>query len=496
MQLALERHGSHPLYMQVVTQIQERIRSGALPIGTRLPPIRQLANELGLTRLTVHSAYSELQAGGWIESFVGRGSYVSQRPLPQRAPVASLLAPPLLREEPGDFGELLRLAAAPDMISFAQAAPAYETFPIKQFNRAMQQVLAEADPALYGYGATQGDARLREQLALLLLDRGIQAPPENILVVSGAQQGIDIVLRALVPPGETVLVEEPTYLGMVERMQAYGPNLVGIPMDDEGIRLDALEAALIAHQPRLLYTIPAYHNPTGICMSPARQAAVLELAQRYRVPILEDDIYGLLSYDNPPPSCLKAIDRGGIVVYLSSFSKVLLPGLRLGLLTATPPVLQALVAAKRLTDLHAPPLTQRALAEYLERGHFSVHVHSIRSVYRERRDVMVRQLQRSFPRECTWRVPGGGFCVWVTLPPSIRVADVYAQAVERGVVFAPGPLFSADPHAPNGLRLCFAARTPAQIVRGITILGEVLYEQLARRPRPQPATLCHSVPLV
>jgi DNA-binding transcriptional MocR family regulator len=271
----------------------------------------------------------------------------------------------------GALGEIMRLARQPGIISFAQAAAAPETFPVREFGRMVQQVLAHEGGALFDYGMTQGEPTLREQLALYLLDRSVQVPPEQIIVVAGAQQGLDITLRALVEPGETILVEQPTYLGMIERMQMQGLKLVAVPIDEQGIRPDALETAIALHQPRLLYTIPTFHNPTGISMSAERQEALLDIAHRHALPILEDDIYGPLSYDGPGPLPLKARDSAGIVIYLSSFSKVLMPGIRMGMLAAASPLLESLIGVKRLSDMHSPQLTQRALAEYLARGHFA-----------------------------------------------------------------------------------------------------------------------------
>lgn len=496
MQLQIERRNQRPLYLQVVEQIQARIRSGALPTGSRLPPIRQLASELGLTRLTVHNAYAELQADGWIESYVGRGSYVAERPGIKAQMRPSPVLPPMPLLQPGALGEIMQLAQQRDIISFAQAAAAPETFPTREFGRVIQQVIADDGDALFDYGMTQGETRLREQLSRYLLDRNVQAPPDQLIVVAGAQQGMDIVLRTIVQPGDVVLVEQPTYLGMIERMQMQGLKLVAVPMDEQGIRPDALETAIALHQPKLLYTIPTFHNPTGISMSPARQEVVLDIAQRHSLIVLEDDIYGQLSYDGPAPLPLKARDTSGLVIYLNSFSKVFMPGLRLGLLAAAPPLLESLVGVKRLADLHSPQITQRALAEYLARGNFAAHLRTIRSLYRTRRDAMVAALERYLPPDTTFTVPSGGFCCWVGLPPELRSDDVYLQAIERGVAFAPGQVFFPEQPAQSFLRLSFAAQTPDVIEQGIRTLGVVLSEQLSRRQRWRAQSLCESVPFV
>jgi DNA-binding transcriptional MocR family regulator len=484
------------LYLQVVEQIQERIRSGALPVGSRLPPIRQLAGELGLTRLTVHNAYAELQADGWIESYVGRGSYVAERPGAKAQVRPSPVLPPTPLLRPGALSEIIRLSHIPNMISFAQAAAPPDTFPVQQFSAAVQHVLQEDGGALFDYGITQGELSVREQLSVFLRQRSVDLPPEQIVVVAGAQQGMDVALRALVNPGDTVLVEQPTYLGMVERMQMQGLKLVAVPLDEQGIRPDALEIAIEQHRPRLLYTIPSFHNPTGINMSCERQEALLDIARRHALPILEDDIYGFLSYDNPAPLPLRARDTSGIVIYLTSLAKVLMPGLRVGALAAAPPLLESLIAVKRLSDMHSPQLIQRAIAHYLASGHFSEHLRTINALYRERRDAMLDSLARHFPADATWTRPGGGFCCWVGLPPGIRSAELYDLALERGVAFAPGQMFFPEQPAQSYMRLAFASHPPETIERGIAVLGQLLHEQLARRQRMLNRSFCESVPMV
>ncbi|GAC1364284.1 MAG: PLP-dependent aminotransferase family protein [Herpetosiphon sp.] len=492
MRIEIDREARLPLYLQVVEQIKERIRSGGLVAGTRLPTVRQFAEELQLTRLTVHNAYTELQADGWIESFVGRGSFVAARPaLDDHARPGS--AAPLEVRVPGELADLMRLAQQPEIISFAQAAAAPETFPRREFARAVQQVLAHAGAAVYGYGPSQGEQELRNQFAGFLLERSVQAAPEQIIVVGGAQQGLDIVLRALLRPGDSVLVEQPTYLGMIERLEATGLAMHGVAMDEEGMRLDVLESLIRAQKPRLLYTIPTFHNPTGRSMSEARRSGVLDLCERYGLTILEDDIYGLLSFDGPAPLPLKAHDHAGLVIYLTSFSKVLMPGLRIGLLAVPDRLRGALIAVKQMTDLHSPQLMQLALASFLQGGHLNAHLRATRALYRERRDVLLAELRRSFPAETSWYVPAGGLCVWVQLPSGVRSMELYLAAIDRGVAFAPGEAFFCSQPTAGFMRLSWADHEPAVLVKGIQILGGLVHEYASRYRRlclPSPQPIC------
>lgn len=495
MHLQLDRQDRRPLYMQIVEQIQQHIRTGALPLGSRLPPIRELATDLGLTRLTVHNAYAELQADGWLESHVGRGTYVAKRVDPDTAFMPSL--PPAVPEpEPGALAEVMRLAHHPDLISFAQAAADPATFPVREWGRALQHVMAEGGAYLFDYGVTQGELALREQLAQFLLDRAVQIPPEHIVVTAGAQQGIDIVLRAFARPNDTILVEQPGYLGVIERIKLQGIRVVGVPMDEEGVVPGALEAAIETHRPRLLYTVPTFQNPTGVSMTVQRQQDLLAVAQRHELIIVEDDIYGALSYDGAAPLPLKARDTSGLVIYLSSFSKMLMPGIRMGMLAAAPPRLAPLIAAKRLSDLHSPPLIQCALADYLQRGGFAAHLRTIRGVYRERRDAMLASLRRHFPADASWTQPHGGFCLWIALPHGVNGGDFYAEALERGVGIAPGHAFFPEQMRHGYMRLVFSTQPPEGIERGVAILGDLMHTHLTRRVRQRAPSLYESVPLV
>lgn len=479
MEFQLNRRHAKPLYLQLAEQMQDRIRSGALPGGTRLPAVRALANDLGLTRLTVHNAYSELQASGWVEAYVGRGTFVAEREQPTRAvdQTAEREEVPWINQ--GMLADMMRLSAQPDLISFAQAVPATETFPVRELGRALQTALR--DPASLSYGPAQGERPLREAVATWLLDRNVVTSPDQVVITSGAQQGVSLCLRAFVRQGDVVLVEEPTYLGFIERATAQGVRLIGVPLDDDGMRIDVLAQLIREFRPRLLYTVPTYHNPTGVCLSVERQQRLLQLASEHRLPIIEDDVYGALGYDGPPPLPLKSRDEAGMVVHLGSFSKILTPGLRLGYLVADADQLGPLLAAKRTDDLLCSPLLQRALADYLTRGHLAGHLRRVRTLYRERRDVMTKALEQFCPSSVHWNVPAGGLCFWLSLPPGISGSKVYTEAIERGVGVALGSVFFPQPPRTSHLRLCFAAQPPEAIVAGVQLLGQLLHDHLRQR---------------
>jgi 2-aminoadipate transaminase len=476
MQLQIDRNADVPIYRQIVEQVREGIRTGILPAGSRLPPVRQIAAEQGLTRLTVHSAYAELQAQGLVQSHVGRGTFVAPavphgttgqvRPGGRSAWAAE-----------GFITDLLQPGGQDGTVSFAQAFPAAETIPVRELRRALQ--VASSRPGAFDYGVIQGHPVLREQLAALLLDRGVSTAPEAILITAGAQQGIDTVLRACTEPGDTIAVEAPTFPGVIELAALRHLHVVGIPSDNGGIRVDALEATCVAHKPRLLYLVPTCGNPTGRTLAHHRRAAILELVGTHGMLLVEDDIYGFLAFDAATPPALKSTDRDDVVLYLTSFSKMLAPALRLGALVAPVPFLPRLAAVKASSDLVCSSLLQLALAEYLRQGHLQPHLERVREFYRERCGVMQAAIARHLP-DCTASRPEGGLSLWVSLPDVVVERDFVVDAFEAGVAVVPGQAFFPDSQQSSFVRLGFGMPAPEDIERGVIALGRVLAAHLRR----------------
>lgn len=478
MQLHLDRRSRQPLYRQLANTIQQRIHSGDLPAGTRLPTVRRLAQQLGVTRLTVHSAYAELQSGGWIEATVGRGTFVAHR-------IEQLLAPPQTTlgqdiSPAGMLADMISLAQLPGLNSLARADPAAEFFPIATWQRACEAALASSGPTLFSYASPQGDVRLRSALAELLRERGISTTPDEIMITSGVSMGLALVATVLASPGSAVLVEQPTYLGLLDILAAHKLRPLALPIDAEGLQIEALERAMSNERPAFIYTIPCFQNPTGTCMSTERRAALLAIANRYDVPVVEDDIYGLLSYSGAPPPALKAVDHHGRVIYLSSFSKNLMPGLRLGYAVATPVLIRQLVRRRQAVDICSPLHIQRSMACFLEQGAFHNHLRRTLPHYRERRDALLQALERFFPAETVWTRPEGGLSCWVSLPGEISVWDLLHQSIERRVAFTPGDVFCSNGQPGPHMRLCFGGEAPERIAEAVAILGSLLRESQRR----------------
>ncbi|HMN30105.1 MAG TPA: PLP-dependent aminotransferase family protein [Caldilineaceae bacterium] len=334
--------------------------------------------------------------------------------------------------------------------------------------------------AMASYNASQGAPALRVELAKLLRERGLDFAADDILVTSGVTQGLALIAQATCRPGDIVLVEQPTYVGFLHTLKTQNIQPLGVPLDEEGPQLEALERIAAQHRPRFFYTIPTFQNPTGLCMTPARRQAILSLAERYGFLVVEDDLYARIAYDEPAPLPLLAADHNAQVIYLSSFSKTLMPGLRLGYLVAPPPLLQRLLSLRRANDLCGPTLLQHAMARFLANGGLKKHLRRVLPIYRERRDAYLAAMQHYMPPAVGWTRPTGGFCSWVTLPPQNALRNIYQLAVQQGWIFAPGDVFLAEPSTHLHLRICFGNQPPATIRTGVEMLSGLVRDRIAR----------------
>lgn len=375
--------------------------------------------------------------------------------------------------------EILKVTEEPDMISFAGGLPAPELFPIAEMRAAFNDVLAADDaPSALQYSTTEGFQPLREHLAGALKERGITARPADILLTCGSQQALDLVAKVLLDPGDTVLLERPSYLGAIQVFQSYQTRFATVATDEHGIIAEALEEAIITHHPKLLYVIPAFMNPTGITMSLERRRAVCALLEQYRIPAVEDDPYGELRFTGEPVPTLKSFDRQGWVIYLSTVSKTIAPGLRLGWVAAEQELMAKLVQAKQGVDLHTGTLTQRAVHHYLAHSDAAGHVKVIREEYGRRRDAMIGAMERTFPASVQWTRPEGGMFLWVTLPSHVDSTELLPRAIGEKVAYVPGAPFFADGGGQNHMRLNFSNSPIPVIEDGIGRLARLLASSL------------------
>jgi len=474
--LPLDPQDPTPRFRQIEAGLRRSISSGSLPAGARLPSTRALARDLGVNRLTVEAAYAELVVDGIVAGRPGSGTYVLPKApaLPERR-TRDAPWPRWQREALARLGEERRAtpggARSRGLLHLDGGTGDPRLFPVEPFRKVLQRVLRRDGPAALGYGEPGGHLALRETIAHLLTAQGVPARPEHVLVTAGSQRALSLVSRLLLRPGDAIAVEAPTYGGALDLFRAHGLRVLGVPADAQGLKVDALAAVLRSHRPRLLYVIPNFQNPTGACLGLTRRRELLALAARHDLPILEDDYVGDLRYEGRAQPALKASDPGGHVVYASTFSKMLMPGLRAGFLVAEGPVLEGLRRLQRAEELGTSELVQRALEEFLTVGRYQAHLRRAVRHYRRRRDAAVRAVRRHLPG-CEAATPPGGLFLWVRLPPRLRSDTLLPRAEAAGVRFAPGGQFFADPGdgAPF-LRLCFAAHEPEELEEGVRRLG-------------------------
>lgn len=369
--------------------------------------------------------------------------------------------------------EILKVTERPEVISFAGGLPAPELFPLKDIRNAFCHVLESRDPSVLQYSTTEGFLPLREYIASKMREKNTDAGPDNVLVTNGSQQALDLLAKLFINPGDVVLVEKPSYLGALQTFRSYQARFVAMATDNEGVDMEALELAIKENRPKLIYLTPTFKNPTGVTMSLERRHAVASLLEKYEVPLIEDDPYGELRYAGQPLPPLKSFDQSGRVIYLSTFSKTIAPGLRLGWIMADLELIRKLVLAKQGTDLHTGTLIQRAVQRYLENSDVSGHVRAIREEYGRRRDVMLEEMRRNFPGGVTWTRPEGGMFLWIILPEHFDTVQLLRKAVEENVAYVPGAPFYPDGAVLNTMRLNYSNSTPLKIKEGIRRLASL-----------------------
>ena len=378
------------------------------------------------------------------------------------------------RLNPSTIREILKITERPGIISLAGGLPSADTFPVAAMQEATARVLRDNPREALQYAASEGFTPLREWVAAELRGHGMKADAAQVLITTGSQQGLDLVGKVLIDPGSRVAVEAPTYLGALQAFAPYEAEFVAVEGDDEGPSPDALEAARGA---RFMYLLPNFQNPSGRCLSAARRDALATRAQAIGLPIVEDNPYGDLWFDEPPPAPLSA-RLGEDAVYLGSFSKVLAPGLRLGYVLAPKLLYPKLLQAKQAADLHTPGFNQRVVHEVIKDGFLLEHVPTIRARYKLHRDAMRAALEAHMPAGCHWQVPVGGMFFWIELPASLDATALLPKAVDAGMAYVPGaPFFSRGGHA-NTLRLSFVTVAPDRITAGVVALAGVLKEAL------------------
>jgi 2-aminoadipate transaminase len=489
-----------PLYVQLRDQLRALVHAGDLRPGDRIPASRELATMLGVHRTTVANAYAELESEGLIQGHVGRGTFIrgNGNGLKITPPAPAVLNGHngirwelLFADERGDETLSRLTAAAPeDALSFVMARPAAEFFPVDELVNCVNAVLRREAGDVLTLGPSDGYPPLKEALLELLRRDGIPAKDENLLITGGCQQSLDLISKAFVRPGDSVILENPTYPGAVTIFNSARARCLAVPVRTHaepgsalGVDVEAVEATLAANRVKLIVLTPDFQNPTGTSMPLASRRKVLELAARHQVPIVEDHIYARLhAHDERIPS-LKQLDRSNLVIHIDSFAKVAFPGLRVGWIVAPAAAIERLRVVKQATDLHTDQLAQALFAEFLRRGLFAKHVAKMRKIYASRLFALDEALRKYMPADTRWTRPEGGMCFWLELPPGFDASELLIHVKERGVLFAPGRYFYVQGPLPNTLRLGFAGLNEKQIARGVQTLADLLKIEMRKRER-------------
>lgn len=464
--------GEH-LYVQLYKSIKEFIIKGKLNKDDKLPPIRRLAKELDINNVTVVNAYHMLEQEGLVYKKMGSGTYVS-------SDLLSYMSEETGERETNNLGSLSlieqgQIQIQKDMINFASATPMAELFPVKDFKQALNEVLDRDKGHAFDYQESQGYFPLRQALTEYVREYNIFTSVDNVQVISGAQQGIDIIAKALLNYGDAVIIENPSYTGAIASFKSRGAKIIDVNLLDDGIDMEDLEKKIRIFEPKFLYLMPNFQNPTGISYSRAKKEEVINLCKQYQVYIVEDDYLSDLNFYSEDNSTLKSLDiNNELVIYVKSFSKILMPGLRLGFLIVPPVFYEHLLLAKHSSDISTSGIIQRALEIYFTKGTWKEHIRYMGKKYKDGFDLMLENIKKYMPPEVEYIHPQGGVNFWFKLPEGISVKNVYEKAIKKNVALAPGNLFFIDQNDDRYFRLSIASANDHEIQGGIIIISRII----------------------
>ncbi len=475
----LNQESTTPRYLQIYNYIKMRIYSGHLPIGTKLPTQKELANQFGVNRSTIVSACEMLMADDLVESNGKAGTFVKNNGFSLNAPAPpnwdSYIQAGSHYPNKNTVQLINNNEHRKDIYVLTRPELSNELFMPEMLDAIRQyQIL---DPDLLGYENPYGNLELRENICAYYADAGISISPDQVLIVSGALQALYLISAGILYKGSAVLTEDPSYIYSVNVFQSAGMRLFGIPTDDNGIDLSLLEKTHSQTRASLLYSIPNFNNPTGVLMSEDRKRDLYKLCQNRKLPVIEDDTYRELYFTDYKPVPLKAYDTNELVLLVGSCSKVLFPGLRLGWIVGTKPVIDRLADIKTQIDLGTNALSQRLMNYLLSSGYYARHLEFARNGLRRKRDFMLAVLDREFRGLCSWKTPTGGVYIWLELPQKVSAAKLFHRALKNGVLFCPGYMYSN--HMQNAIRISFSYLSDAELEQSLLILKRCILEELS-----------------
>lgn len=478
--IKIDRESEEPIYRQLIRQVRMQIESGQLQAGARLPASRYLAKEIDVSRISVVNAYAELRSQGYLSAHAGRGTFVARDINPAAGQLSGTADTQVEDvETPSDTStrDMMRLARRHGVINFSHGSPPREFFPVNYVRDAINLVLERDGASALVYEAPEGYAPLRSGVRDYVSALGIQCRTDNVLITGGAQQGLDLVVQSLVAEGQTIVTSNPTYLGIIDIARARRIQIHGIPMDDDGIRLDMLENYLHENSPRLIFVQPDFQNPTGLVMPLHRRRQLLNLANEHRIPVVEDAVYYEFRYEGSPEPPLKSLDETGNVIHISAFTKMLVPGLRIGYLIASSQHHERLVRVKLAADISTSALNQRAMHVMMQRGVLAQQLERNNRELRRRRNAALTAAEAHLPGGTRWTVPKGGLYMWMQLPHSGPTAtELFVQALQMDVAFAIGNVFYSNGCGNYHMRVNYGLQTPDNIEAGFRRLGRAWRE--------------------
>jgi DNA-binding transcriptional MocR family regulator len=480
MEILINRESRTPVYLQIKRQIENMISSGTLPANFVLPAERTLSERLQVNRSTVIKAYMELKAEGLAESRVGSGTVVLA-PLSKDSSQEKMYVPPLrwgqleskraIKSNEQTINNILSVFEKGKVISFASGVSSEDFYNLEVLKDVQNQIIDKYKDKVFMPTPVDGCMELKGTIKSYLQENGINASTKQIMVTSGSQQAIEFFARLLIEPGDAVIVEEPSYIGAIQAFESYDARLIGIPMDEEGIRIDILESCLIKYRPKFIYTQPNFHNPTGMTMSLKRRKELLNLAYYYNIPILEDNPYDELYFSGTKIPSIKSLDSNDYVIYLSSFSKTISFSLRTGYVVASENIISRFIQFKQITDIQTNTISQFLIHEFISQGHLIPHLENIRSKCKKKRDLMVNELKKCIIAGMDMIIPNGGYFIWLRLPDNIRMNELIKNLGEHGVLVMPGEVFySKYSIEDNYIRLNYSYPNEEDIKEGISKL--------------------------
>ncbi|WP_449536351.1 MocR-like pyridoxine biosynthesis transcription factor PdxR [Ferdinandcohnia sp. Marseille-Q9671] len=476
MHIEINRNADISLTKQIYHSILDHIRSELLEEDFQLPSVRELSKQLGVSLLTVVKAYQKLEHEGYITSVQGKGTFIrkTKNEEPERKEGTGSYDWQLSVQDYLPRSQFARFHQVPEKIHLSSSMLDPGLLPNRYLEQEIHKMLSENQKILSKYGEIQGDKELRHAMNEYLKRMDVPTIPDNILVTSGSQQGIDLVARTFVGPGDVVVMEAPTYPGAIDVFRGRGATILTVPVDSDGMRIDLFQNLCDKYKPKIIYTVPTFHNPTGVVMPTKRRRQILEIAKSTQCLVIEDDPCSEIYFERKPPASMKSLDQDGHVIYLKGLSKILAPGCRIGILAASGSIFKRLLAAKANADLGSPLLTQKAISRFITSNRMMDHLKKLRTALKIRRDLVLEILSKHSPEEVSWFIPKGGLNVWLTLPSWINTDHLLLEAKKEQITFLPGSACYPSEQENHHLRLSYSFMNEIHLKQGVTTICNIL----------------------